>query len=241
MTSIKQLEKRLREPGLDPVEKKQLNQLLKKLTKDAERKAKRATIFSVAELKARGWSSTMIEKLMPEPDEVRDNPYVKSAPKMKFFFVATVKKIERRKSFQKLREKAATRSQNGHAVADRKRIALLETVNDLPIEVKVLPLDEVEALGKEQWRSHKENQGEWVSGYPGDIDRLTVNFIRHNLTKYDLHIFAVVNQVGKEDALLRLQERVFDAIASAYPDLEAECNRQFFRKQEILWEGRYGF
>jgi hypothetical protein len=56
--------------------------------------------------------------------------------------------------------------------------------------------------------------------------RITVNYIRHQLTQYDEHCRRLVKLVGKEAGYRLLRSRVFVAIREAYPWLATECDRQ---------------
>lgn len=61
---------------------------------------------------------------------------------------------------------------------------------------------------------------------PEFLERITVNYLRHELSSYENHLTRVAGQVGAEDAYWRIKEKVLDAIAGAYPHLAAECCRQ---------------
>jgi hypothetical protein len=56
-----------------------------------------------------------------------------------------------------------------------------------------------------------------------EIARLEVNFIRHNLTKYDAHLDAGLG-------LHEIRKCTYQAISLFYPDLAEECARQYSEK-----------
>ena len=60
----------------------------------------------------------------------------------------------------------------------------------------------------------------------GFLDRVTVNYLRHVRTNYDELLASLHGKVGIEEAKELVRERVYEAIASTYPDLAAECSRQ---------------
>ena len=66
---------------------------------------------------------------------------------------------------------------------------------------------------------------------PVFLDRITVNYIRHELTQYDGALVEVAGQTGIQQAVDAIRARVYEAIADAYPMLADECTRQLERKR----------
>ena len=62
-----------------------------------------------------------------------------------------------------------------------------------------------------------------------------MNYLRHNLTEYDHELENVAGKIGIAKAILMIKEKVYDAIALAYPYLSQECNRQ---KQRVYTLGQ---
>lgn len=131
-----------------------------------------------------------------------------------------------------LMKQGANRREAARAAAKRKAVALLELVDTAEIHVRLVPLDDVmreaEAaatiLGATA-DATEENRARWA-----------VNYVRHELTRYDAGLDALVGKVGCGDARERWIERIFEAIAEAYPDLEVECDRQLAaRLKEALF------
>ena len=58
------------------------------------------------------------------------------------------------------------------------------------------------------------------------LDRITVNYLRHQQTRYDETIETLYRQVGREQAYQLLRSRVLAVIAAEYPYLASECRRQ---------------
>jgi len=61
---------------------------------------------------------------------------------------------------------------------------------------------------------------------PADLSRITVNYIRHNLTEYDTHLEELVGQVGVSKAGRVIRCRVYAQIATRYPEYAEERKRQ---------------
>jgi hypothetical protein len=76
------------------------------------------------------------------------------------------------------------------------------------------------------------NDWRWASAGddPAFLKRITVNYIRHNLTRYDRELEDLAGKVGVRKAVMVIRRRVYDAIARVYPRYAAECERQ--------WRGR---
>jgi hypothetical protein len=56
--------------------------------------------FTKTELRKRGWTETLIDRFLPEPDEERVNPHYKSGPPMSLYLQDRVLKKEKNKTFQ---------------------------------------------------------------------------------------------------------------------------------------------
>jgi hypothetical protein len=65
------------------------------------------------------------------------------------------------------------------------------------------------------------------------LDRLRVNYLRHQLTHYHQLLRKTYGKVGAPGAYLEIKAMVLTAIAATYPDLAEECARQ---KQRALRE-----
>lgn len=62
------------------------------------------------------------------------------------------------------------------------------------------------------------------------LDRITVNFIRQNLTVYDFLLVQQWDKVGKDYAVEIIRNRIFNLIGKEYPDLAQEAIRQKIAK-----------
>ena len=66
---------------------------------------------------------------------------------------------------------------------------------------------------------------------PSELDEATkqrwvVNYIRHNLTKYDKNLVRLAGTVGCGDAMITLKVAILARIAVLYPTFAEECRRQ---------------
>jgi hypothetical protein len=58
------------------------------------------------------------------------------------------------------------------------------------------------------------------------LQRICVNYLRHEKTTYEDHLYEIHGRVGVLEAYFSIKDKVLDAIAKAYPWLVEECNRQ---------------
>lgn len=183
---------------------------------------------------ARGWTRTLVRRFLGEPDQ--------RVPKRGFIHLYDVRRVldtEKLPEFQEAKEKAARRSQTGKQVAQRKAFALLQQVEAMQITVR--QIGGVQDAAIDSYNAWKEvtawdDRGEYRDWKPATPDsekrflqRITINFIRHELTEYDTRLEEVAAQTGAIQARGRIRVRVLDAIAEAYPDLATECQAQQYR------------
>ena len=189
-----------------------------------------AKMINLTDLKERGWTNSMVEKLLPEP-MLFPNPRYRSAAPMKRWWIEEVEAVEQTQEFQILFQKAAKRRASGYAVAAKRRVETMNMVNNVieNLQVQVLPKNvlERETLGaKEYWESQKSNFEGIYNVSDQVLVRWEVNFIRHNLTNYDYVLNNLVGLVGKAEAYDILKTAVLDKIGMTYPYLKTECERQ---------------
>jgi hypothetical protein len=107
-------------------------------------------------------------------------------------------------------------------------------VDDLVIEVPQMSPEKLRedaivayfGFGKTGFRSDDEDF----------LCRITVNYVRHQMTNYEDSLRKIAGKVGTKEAYLHLKSKVLDAIAEAYPELAAECVRQEIDLYESSFE-----
>jgi hypothetical protein len=200
------------------------------------------TFLSVPKLRTRGWTPALIASYLGEPDGTRRNPRYRSAAPMRLYREDRVVEAEATPHWQAAAARAKVRSQAAHAVADRKRAALLRQVAELPITVRRLPQEKVAPraiTAYNQWRGmladdsfyRQERYGDFTPASaqsdPAFLERIVVNFLRHRLTFYEEQIEDLCGQVGVDEAIALLRTRIYQEIARVYPRYAAvECDRQ---------------
>ena len=183
------------------------------------------------ELKARGWTDSVVRKYLGKPDGYRDNPRYRSAPKTKLYNLSRVAEMERRPEVLEALQKAAIRSETSRKSAKMQSKRLLEYIRNLNIEVPSMPEDVL----IEKACSHY--NGLWIGR--GDYDRyasplspkhflsrISVNFLRHEMTNYEDELARIFGKVGCVKGRVLLKSRILDKIGEVYPTLSKECRKQ---------------
>jgi hypothetical protein len=171
----------------------------------------------------RGWTRSMITKLLGEPDDLADNPYYRSGAPTKLYAMARIEAAEASREFAAAAAKAAMRSERSQKAADVRRESLLRQVEAMEVKVVIVPAEELTQRACIAYRKLWASRGKDRDASPGDdpdfIARITMNYIRHKLTTYDYVLEQIAGQVGVQDAVDAIQRKVYAAIADAYPQL----------------------
>jgi hypothetical protein len=210
-------------------------------------------LTTVSELTGRrGWTKAAVARFLGEPDQVKPNPRYANAAPMRLYDVARIQAVEDTVEWAAWMEKSAKRSSAAQAAAEataEKRAAVSQAEADSLI-AQMAELDGGHSMGgfilpvaREWARSHYDQL--WLQRFRGSgepksvdddapahfIDRITVNYLRHEHTDYDY----LLNLAGKNDIARRwLRNHVLDQIARRFPELADECDRQ--RYSEDLYQ-----
>jgi len=111
-----------------------------------------------------------------------------------------------------------------------KKDRLLREVQGSTIEVPSLPRHELInlACGHYNEMAIERDKPFWAT--PNSqrtfLDRICVNYLRHELSDYEPELHSVYGKVGATAARFEIRRKVYRAIAATYPDLAEECERQ---------------
>lgn len=188
----------------------------------------RSLFWNQKEVHERGWSQKMIDMLLDECDETAQNPYYRSAPPQRLFLRQRVEAVERTPEFAAAQRAFEARSCSSRKAADNLRAALSAQVSKLEIKVRVLSQEALLDAAIESYNDWNCERGSRASRDDDRafLERICVNSIRHELTRYDAALRSTRRKVGRSEANAEIRERVLDAIADAYPHLADECRRQ---------------
>jgi hypothetical protein len=233
--------------GLDPADRNRLGTEEERRAAIAFREEQRALPhLSMAGLKARGWTDALIRTFLGESDETADNPYFRSAAPMRLYRLARVEACEQTPAWIAAHEKTRQRQVRAHAVAQRKRDATFAAVEALTIHVQQMDHEALIHAACQHYNWHQEDvEDGWAArgrdddrlyvkraspdDTPAFLERITVNYLRHQGTAYEDELERLYGTVGADAARMRVKERVLEAIAAHYPHLASECERQRVR------------
>ena len=110
------------------------------------------------------------------------------------------------------------------AVADEKREALLDALDRVEIVVPRYEFAQVREEAVQHYNLLWAERGKYEKGAsihsdPKFLERITLNFIRHELTRYESLLAAIQGKIGKADAYQLLKARVIEEIHRTYPEL----------------------
>lgn len=183
-------------------------------------------------ISVRKWTNRLIKKYMPVPDEIRNNPHYGRASEMKLYKISRVESIEKNEHFLIDFQKTILRRKSSAKMVETKKDNLLIQISEFPISVEIIPRYELVPLVIDDY-----NNRNYYKDYltlrdldQSTLERLTVNYIRHQLTEYEYHLYTIGDQVGKKEGARLLKEITNNCIGESYPDLTRECALQLRRK-----------
>lgn len=178
----------------------------------------RKLLFSVPDLKVRGWTPTAIAKFLPEPDDTSPNPYYSRAgAPMKFWLKKRIYRVEKTKGFLAWRA-----AKTDLSAAARKGVVTRMDRMEAAMETAEITIRR--GLTEEQIRdlAIKTHGGNYM-GDPGPFTwskRTARNCIRHNLTNYEELLKKINRGETAKSAYEILRERVDELIDEAYPQYQ---------------------
>jgi hypothetical protein len=193
------------------------------------------TYLKTCDLEDRGWTKGMIKKLMPKPCKTRSNrPHYGTT---NLYSEIRVLEIEREKSFEELKRKSADRSTKALALAEGRRSKRIESIEEIEIQIEKIDDEILLQLSIDNYNDLQWGKGSGLSesasasSDPEFLERIQVNFIRHELTKYDYLLAAQSRKIGANESKSIIREKILVKIGEVYPRLKDEANRQLRRKE----------
>ena len=174
-----------------------------------------------------GWSRSVL-KLLGDPDAKKKIP---GRSNLAFLYlVERVLAVEASADFLVVQAALGKRKASAKEAVQTKTDNLLSAIAAMPVTV-VRKIDILErAMGAYNARNFASDRlAESVSD-PQFLDRICVNFIRHELTRYDYALEKTAGKTGKTQAIDAIRVKIFEAISSVYPEFDCECKRQLAAK-----------
>lgn len=190
--------------------------------------------ISLAGLKQRGWTAGCVDLFLGPPKHFATNPYYKSAAPMKLYCRSEALDVEGSSSFAKWQKKNANRREKLKSSslknAEKRRKQLFKYIEQLEISVPEYSqpqlLEAAIDAYNELWFSRNSDKFASVTSPKSFLQRITVNFLRHECEQYELEIGKMFGQIGKDQGYRLLKFKVLKAIENKYPYLQGACRNQ---------------
>jgi hypothetical protein len=141
-----------------------------------------------------------------------------------------------------IQEATQQRKQQAGKAVQTKMQKMVQYVAALQITVPVIDHDVLTQRACEHYnwrqaeRAERHGDWDWHSATPQSdgffLERITVNYLRHVHSRYESELATIFGRVGVREGYLALAEKVYTAIAAAYPHLAGECARQAAAKRQ---------
>jgi hypothetical protein len=192
----------------------------------------------------RGWTEKAISTFYPKCDKEAPNPrFRKKGAPMKLYSLEKVEIVEGSDEFKAFQEGSSVRKNAARKGVETKKKKLLAELENWEIEVKKVPLEVVRREAIQSYNRWNEERDKCASldDDPKFLDRITVNYLRHELSNYDNRLEDIFKKVGKREAYRIIKERILTSIADGYPELADEAKRQMEDKERTVDYGTLGF
>lgn len=194
-------------------------------------KSQQENLITKSSLKQRGWTESLIKKYLPEPDKIKPNPNYRSAPPMRLYSLEKVEDIEGSEGFLKDLEIVELRKQSSRKSVATKLTRTIDYVkNNVNPEVPLIEKEVLIELACDHFneRNLDRDNSFFASKHSDEkfLKRIIVNYLRHELTRYEEYLFGFYGRVGSQDVYQIIKDKVLDAIGQKYPWLKNECLRQ---------------
>jgi len=179
-----------------------------------------------------GWSKGVLAQLLGEPD-LRKKVFGRTSLSA-LYLESRVVAAENSDAHQSLQASLANRKSAAAKAVVTKTNQLLAAVEVMRVDVIVMRLSEVHKLAIASYNAYHEQFGNTASpkSDAAFLNRICVNFIRHELTEYDYALADVAGKIGITKAVDGIRQKVYSAIARAYPGFATECERQCAARQD---------
>lgn len=181
-----------------------------------------------------GMSVNNFKKLNIAPDKIVKNPHYRQMS-MYLFNRSSIAQLIGTPSIANLQKKQKNVEASKKAVLTKK-IKIQNIVKSIEIKIEADEnIQNVTQQAVSHYNAHLEDKIEHLEEIGEDTDclqyagvdsgesfleRITVNYLRHECTIYDSVLDDLIGKVGKREAYILLKERVFNLIADKYPSYE---------------------
>lgn len=188
--------------------------------------------FTKTKLKRRGWSETLIKTKLGDAHKRVKNPFNSNASDLLLWEEKAVIEKEQDQDFQTHLARREKQSNLMKSRSEKSRQELFSEIESMDINIAIMGAEELKDFAIKEWRKEKRGNVPFCpsKAHSQTLARWMVNYIRHNLTRYDQKLEEIIGKTGRKEAVTLIRQRVFKEIARTYPEFSAECQRQLDRR-----------
>ena len=203
---------------------------MKRTKKDPDQK-----LVTKSTVRKRGWTEKMCDTYLPKPACTLANPHYRSGPPMSLYDLESIEATEKTDSFQLAREKSKPRQASAQKAVQTKLDAVKQYVEKAKFPIHRTDRYSLIRCACENYNAHHESEYGDAHEHsdPLFLDRICVNYLRHQACQYEQKLEGIFGKVGASEAYLQIKFKVLDSIARAYDYLADECGRQKERAESI--------
>ena len=170
----------------------------------------------------------LVTSLLGEPDRIQRLRFGRFCY---MFNLERVAQVELSAEFGKAQDAVAVRKAAARKAVQTKIARLNKQIAEIRLSVSAFDEDTLTCRAVDSYNFRNSAQGRdyiraTVDSDSDFLDRLKVNYLRHEMSPYEAALAHVHGKTGKEQALWEIRDRIYHEIAKAYPDLAIECARQ---------------
>lgn len=181
-------------------------------------------------IKNRKWTKGLINKFYPVPDVIKLYSRYKKGQLIKLYNIYKVIEIENSKEFKiefnKLKNKRRILSEKMKKINEIKLQNTLDFIES--INLKIVKIEDKKSLYNLALNNYNRLNPKKKLLVLEDVSeefikRITINYLRHNFTKYHKYLFKIdnaKNMVGRKLAYKRLRYKINKLIFETYPYLK---------------------
>ncbi len=157
----------------------------------------------------------------------------------RLYAVERITNAEASPEFISAQDNLTRRKAASEAAAEKAKITkldkLLAQIAAMEISVERIEIAQLQKMAIADYNAAHKTKCFSVDSIQSDdefLQRICVNFARHNLTEYDYCLSAIRGKAGERIGVDAIRNRFYAAIATTYPELKDECDRQLSRRED---------
>lgn len=183
--------------------------------------------LTASELKARGWTETMIRRFLGPPCATARNPHYRSARPMRIYAVARVDVAERSPGFREAESRARLASARSRTAHETKVKAVVSAAWGIPVALPDVTDSALKANARERLALSSSRQYLLPIGIDDMVAACAVQLLLDACEPALWALDEMFATRGVRAARVIVRKRILSMIAARHPSLRAQCMRRF--------------